>query len=732
VNPRLIAAAVLFFLSGGAALVYQVAWQRLLAFASGMGIYSVAVIVAAFMAGLGIGSHVAGCWSTSLSRRAALRCFAFVELALGGFAALSCTLYYDILYLRAPWLYASLPRAAAGHLLALVPPTFLMGMSLPLIVRALTRGGPGASRTIGILYAANVLGAATGALLTPWVLIRHFGVRGAVLTGVAANLVVGLSALLLQGLVDDDESAPEETAPPPPGPPFGVWLALYATSGFIALALEVVWFRVVDVAVKSTAFTFGTVLALYLLGSGLGAIGGSALAPKLKRPLGAFLVCQCLILIYAALALIALVFLPADWPVLEWYTRYFREYDGFRLGRGAHGQALLMLYVALPSALFVLPTVLMGLSFPILQRAVQSDGRTAGRKVGMLQAMNIAGCVAGSLLAGLVFLAWWGTSGTLRLLVAIGVGLALLGLVLDRRRRFALLAAALTVCAIALPSDQRLWRRLHGVQGEGAIFGEDATGVVAVTSEGPGVWRLSVNGRGNSMLPFGGVHSWLGAIPAIVHAAPEDIAIIGLGSGDTAWSAACRSDTRRVDVFEISAPQVALLHALAALPEPPARLGRLLEDARIRVRIADGRNALERTTARYDIVETDALFPYSAFSGNLYSREFVELCARRLKPGGLVCAWTPTLRSQATFRSVFPHVVAFQGGTILLGSATPIPGDVDEWQMRLRSPQVRSHLRRPVADKIAEVLREAAPPAPLPATIRFNRDLFPRDELATP
>jgi spermidine synthase len=364
VNPRLIAAAVLFFLSGGAALVYQVAWQRLLAFASGMGIYSVAVIVAAFMAGLGIGSHVAGSWSTSLSRRAALRYFAFVELALAGFAALSCTLYYDILYLRAPWLYASLPRAAAGHLLALVPPTFLMGMSLPLIVRALTRGGPGASRTIGILYAANVLGAATGALLTPWVLIRQFGVRG-----------VGLSALLMQGIVDDDESAPEETAPPPPGPPFGVWLALYATSGFIALALEVVWFRVVDVAVKSTAFTFGTVLALYLLGSGLGAIGGSALAPKLKRPLGAFLVCQCLILIYAALALIALVFLPADWPALEWYTRYFREYDGFRLGRGAHGQALLMLYVALPSALFVLPTVLMGLSFPILQRAVQSSRR---------------------------------------------------------------------------------------------------------------------------------------------------------------------------------------------------------------------------------------------------------------------------------------------------------------------------------------------------------------------
>ena len=493
---RLAAASVLFLLSGAAALIYQVAWQRLLAFASGMGIYSVAVIVAAFMAGLGLGSHAGGLLSTRFGRCGSLRAFALVELLVGAFAATSVTIYYDLLYVRAPWLYSTLPRAALAHLAALVLPTFLMGMSLPFLVRAMVRGGPGASRTIGVLYGANVLGAATGALLTPWVLIRHLGVQGAVLVGVAANAVAGLGALLLTYTVARDEEPFSENsgpAPPPPeGPSFGVWAALYGTTGFLALALEVIWFRIVDVAVKSTAFTFGTVLALYLLGYGAGTLFGSWVAPRVRRPLSSFLTCQTLALAYAAAGLIALTFLPADLPVLRWYTRYFGEYDGFRLGRVANREAALLLYGVLPSALFAIPTFLMGVAFPILQRAVQVDERTSGRRVGALQAANIAGCVAGSLVAGLGGLVWWGTTGTLRVLVAIGAALAAFGLVVERRRRFAILSVGLAGAALALPSSDRLWRRLHGVEDGRSFFAEDATGVVALTPETRSRWRLSV------------------------------------------------------------------------------------------------------------------------------------------------------------------------------------------------------------------------------------------------
>jgi spermidine synthase len=166
-------AGALFFLSGASALVYQVAWQRILALHTGVGIYSVAVIVAAFMAGLGLGSHLGGAWSTHLDRPAALRRFAIVELAVGAFGAASCRLYYDVLYVNGSWLYASPWSAGLMHFLALAIPTTLMGTSLPLLVRGIVRDRESAGGTIGTLYGLNVLGASAGAFAAPWVLIRY-------------------------------------------------------------------------------------------------------------------------------------------------------------------------------------------------------------------------------------------------------------------------------------------------------------------------------------------------------------------------------------------------------------------------------------------------------------------------------------------------------------------------------------------------------------------------------
>jgi hypothetical protein len=153
--------------------------------------------------------------------------------------------------------------------------------------------------------------------------------------------------------------------------------------------------------VRSTAFTFGTLLAFYLLGSGLGCLAGIPLAKRLRRPLCAFLLCQCLLLAYAGLAALALVSLPAGLPLYEWFVRYWDGPREFALGSDWDASFLFRLYVLLPSALFGPATLLMGLSFPALQRAVHDDAITSGRKVGQLQAANIAGCVSGSLGVGL-------------------------------------------------------------------------------------------------------------------------------------------------------------------------------------------------------------------------------------------------------------------------------------------------------------------------------------------
>ncbi len=646
---RLGLVASLFALSGAAALVYQVVWQRILALHSGVGLYSVAMIVAAFMAGLGVGSHLGGVLSTRTTRRSALRLFAVLELAIAVFGAASTAIYYDWLYPWAVGIPSPSLRGGLVHLLALLPPTALMGMSLPFLVRACVARAAGAGRTIGLLYAVNIFGAALGALAAPFWLISRFGLRGAVFAAAGANAAAGLGALLMAHRVpahlEGDEGSPpvSVTASPAPKPDgaFLGWAALYALSGFVALSLEILWFRVMDVAVKSTAFTFGTVLAIYLAGNGLGSLVGAFQVHRVRRPLAAFLWCQCGVLLLAGLPVLLLVALPATAPGLRDLVAYWAQYDGFLLGRAKDARALASLYLAFPAALFLLPTVLMGLSFPILQRAVQEDPRTSGRRTGTLQAANILGCVLGSLLVGLVSLGTLGTAETLRLLVAVGLLFATLG-AWRCGRGFLCAVAMLTGLVLLLPGQERLWRRLHGLSPtEPALVDEDASSVVAVGREPPSRFRLSINGKGNSWLPFGGVHTVLGALPAILHEAPRHVALIGLGSGDTAWAAGCRQETERLTVFEISSPQPRILGRLARLTPLPD-LDRLLADPRLQIVVADGRHALSSEATRYDVIEVDALRPQSAGSGNLYSVEFFEACAARLAPGGLVCTWSPT------------------------------------------------------------------------------------------
>jgi spermidine synthase len=742
-------AAAAFFASGAAALVYQVSWQRILALHSGVGIYSIAMIVGAFMAGLGGGSHLGGMLTTKVGPHRALLAFVGLELGIAGFGVVSCFLYYDLLYLRAAWLYAVPWRAGVIHFLSLLLPTTLMGMSLPFLVRGMVTDARGAGRTIGLLYGINVLGASVGALVTPWVLVRLLGVRGAVLGAVACNLAAAAIAAILSLA---RRTVADSGAPQPPASvetpgveaagsrPLALWAALYATSGFAALSLEMLWFRVLDVAVKSTPFTFGTVLHIYLLGSAVGSMAGALLVSRLRRPLAAFLLCQATLLAYSGAALALVVRAPAHTPLLRWLVAYWGQTDPFALGASWDAGPLLGLYLAFPLALYGPPTVLMGLSFPILQRAVHDDPRTSGRKVGLLQAANIAGCVVGSLLVGLVLLSWLGTAGSMRLLMVLGLALAGLGIwACGARSSFVAAAIALLALVVGFPREDRVWERLHGAGPATALVGEDATGVAAILEETPRLFRVYVNGKSHSWLPYGGVHTRLGAMPAVIHPAPVDVAIIGLGSGDTAWAVACRPETRTLTVFEISGPQPRLLERLARVPtEDPALLGSLrslLGDPRLRLRVADGRNAIEQEDASYDIIQADALRPDMAFSGNLYSVEFFSRMARRLKPRGLMCTWAPTPRVKASFLEAFPHVVEIDYGQVVIGSREPIPLQRVQWRRRLESPEVAAYLGGPeITSRVLEHLQtaNAARRDDSSSPSMFNRDLFPRDEFLSP
>lgn len=723
--------AAAFAASGAAALVYQVVWQRILALQTGVGIVSITAITAAFMLGLGIGNYWGGILSERLSVLRALKAFAAVELSIGIFGAFSTHAYYDGLYTRATALYESMGLGLLLHFIALLPPTILMGMSLPLLVKG-TSGGERSDRTVDLLYALNTLGAAAGAFVTPVLLLRHTSTRGAVIVAAAANVAAAVASWVTVWGRAASEPAPTAARATSANryPPLR-WLVFYALSGFVALGLEVVWFRLSAVGIKATAFTFGAVLCVYLVGLGAGGLVGRRLGFVARAPLRAFLLAQCFIGLFAALPVVVVGGVTKSWPLLGWFPVYWAERFHFLREHGWDTVAFLRLHALLPGLLFAIPTLLMGISFCALQKAVANEGGTTGFRVGVLQAANIAGCVAGSLVVGLLTLDAFGTIGSLRILVACAGVFAVVGLVKDSPRLFLPITVGLAGLAIALPSAEGLWRTLHGRHAGRFFFNEDRTGVVGLSMEPTREWYVWIDGMSLSWLPFGGIHTLLGAVPALVHPQPRTIAVVGLGSGNTAWAAGCRRGVERITVFEIMRPQGTLLRRLDADERPgrPPRLRPFLADSRITMAWKDGRHALTHDETRYDIIEADALLPETAGSGNLYSAEFFKLAARRLKPGGLMCTWGPSPHVAAAFHRAFPHVVAFSD-EILVGSLTPFRLDPSSWLDRARDGGVIDYLGPRNSRATIEAIASATARRPPSDDVPPNRDLAPWDEFA--
>ncbi len=282
--------------------------------------------------------------------------------------------------------------------------------------------------------------------------------------------------------------------------------------------------------------------------------------------------------------------------------------------------------------------------------------------------------------------------------------------------------------ALVLPTDNRLWLRLHGqVASSEMVIVEDVSGVAAA---GPEVdapkWRVSANGKSQSSLPFSGFHCKLGALPATLHSNPQQIAIIGLGSGSTAWAASCRSTTQSIKVFEICTSEAPLLHSLAASGKHSG-LDAFLKDTRIEIIGRDARHSLMTSDQRYDIIETDAIRPNNAYAGYLYSLEFFELCRSRLAPGGLMC-WSPTSGTFSTFRQAFPHVLALDGGLLLIGSSEPLVLNRDAWKSIVSSSEVANYLGVDVVNECLSSIDSATTTAEQFEVPMINRDLFPYDE----
>ncbi|HEV2046133.1 MAG TPA: fused MFS/spermidine synthase [Chthoniobacterales bacterium] len=762
---------MVFFASGFAALLYQVIWQRLLVFFSGTDVYSVTLIVTTFMAGLGIGNLAGGYVADRLSRRLNLAMFVVAELAIMLFAILSKGFFYDFLYTRHAELGQSNWLLWIVLFCSLLWPTFFMGVSLPLLAKALTRDVGEAAPTIGRLYGINTLGAAIGALVTTWVLLPQLGLEQSLKVGAALNFgCAGALVLLVISMRKQPEASPltaelrqQEPNPSPPqtaqstGFTFGTWLLLYVLSGFIGLSLEILWLRLLAVVLKCTAFAFGTMLTIYLGGLGLGAIAGTSFVRKSRRPVSVFLALQTLVAVSAGIAIVLLVSHTAE-SLIPNLSTYLGVRDPLNVSLALNGilawwrnQAVpletsaeigrfVLFFGVVPLVLILPATTLMGLSFPYLQKAVQRDIDKIGRRVGTLQVANILGCMAGASLTGLTLLNQFGTAVTLKIVVGLASIFAALWLRTVFRTRVGSAAFALGLTAIAwivLPSAQTLWSRLHGAEPRRVIFSEDGSGVSLMRDDGtestPYI-TVFVNGLGYSWIPYGDIHTVLGALPLLIHPDPRDIALVGLGSGDTAFSIGGRPEVQSIRCIEILRPQLRNLRQLVQTHPDPG-LVKLLDDKRVQHLSGDGRAYLMRSELRFDIIEADAQWPTTAYAGNVYSREYFELVKSRLKVGGFAVTWVPTERIHQTFLSVFPYVVRC-GDNVDIGSSQPIAFDRATLYARAQQQFVHDYFAEAGID-VEAILKDYLQPGKVTAygpdatragPAEINTDLFPRDE----
>ena len=761
-------ASLAFFLSGFAALVYQIAWQRLLVLPVGADVYSTTIIVTAFMAGLGFGSLAGGHLADRLSWFQNLVMFVVAEVAVGAFGLVSRYVFYDWQYLQLSSLALSSGATVAILFFSLLWPTFWMGVSLPLLARAVSSRLRDASRRVGVLYGLNTLGAAVGAFTSTWILLPRTGLDGgiriaALLNFAAAAAVLAIVALLWQrrdaasegdGAVAPSALPPTAAADPALGWRFSTWMWLYGLAGFQALSLEILWFRLLGVMLKSSAFTFGTLLTIYLAGLGLGASLASLFLKRVRRPALVFLLLQGFIGLYA---IVGITIMASQLPsgTLSIFRVYFAEYEPldaaaafWNLVAGTPDDPItrlrfVMLYVVLPTALVGPPTLAMGASFAMIQNIVLVDLQHIGRRVGHVLVANIAGSVIGSLLTGWLALTWLGSATSLKLLAATsGALLVMAALTVSARwtaaRRGALVIATVMLVAGAMalgPDSLQLGARLHGSPLRAITHEEDASGLSVLKAEVNNFGSRAivfVNGIGQSWIPYGNVHTILGALPAFIHPEPRTAALIGLGSGDTLYSLAGRQELSSVTSVEIIRPQLDTLRRWERQSGYPA-LTALLADPRIEHVFGDGRIHIMRSGRTYDIIEADALRPTSAYSGNLYSVGYFELVRSRLTANGLAVTWAPTPRIHDTFVSVFPHVLDF--GDIVVGSNAPIAFDPAVIRARLQAPAVKAYFDRAAID-IAALLAPYIDGTPRTITAGdraadrrdLNEDLFPRDE----
>lgn len=685
---------VLFVGSGCAALIYEIVWLQLLQLVIGSSAVSLAVLLGTFMGGMCLGSLALPRFVPA--SRHPLRTYAWLELGIAatGLIVLFAMPTIGRLYLTlvghgSPGIFLRAMVCAV----CLLPPTILMGATLPAVARWVEATPKGVA-WLGFFYGGNTVGAVVGCLLAGFYLLRVHDSVIATYAAVGLNVAVATGAWILARRAPylAAEGIRNADTPMPPGKAETAILLAIGLSGLCALAAEVVWARILSLLLGATVYTFSIILAVFLVGLGIGSSAGATLARHVAHPRRLLAGCQLLQVAAITWAAYAITVTLPQWPI---------ETSAGAGHAAKFGTDLLRCgWAMLPSAL------LWGASFPLALASIAQRGQDSGRLVGRAYAANTVGAIVGAVLASLILIPTVGSRATQIILV----GLSLLAAVLAFRPRrpveFGLFlggTAAAVLSAAWIPSLP--WQLVaYGRQvastdfGASALYvGEGMNATVAVSESGfDRFFHVSGKTEASSIDKDMRLQRMLGHIPALLHNNPKSVLIVGCGAGVTAGTFTLYPSIERIVICDIEPliPRVIAQHFRAENHD-------VIRDPRVQVIHDDARHYIATTREKFDLITSDPIHPWVKGSAVLYSQEYFQLCRDRLNPGGLMTQWVPLYESNravvqsefATFFSVFPHATiwandddGFGYDTVVLGQADPLRIDIEDLQRRFERP----------------------------------------------
>jgi spermidine synthase len=701
-RPYLPILLILFAGSGCAALIYEIVWFQLLQLAIGSSAVSLGALLGTFMGGMCLGSILLP--KKISARHHPLRVYAYLELGIGvlGLLVLWAIPVLDRVYaaVASLGLQGVFLRAVVAAV-CLLPPTLLMGASLPAIARWIETTPSGIS-WLGFFYGGNIAGAVFGCLLAGFYLLRVYDMAFTTYVAVFVNAAVGGIALLLARSTYYQPSAAITTVPVRADDARTVYLVI-GISGMCALGAEVVWTRLLATMMGATVYTFSVILAVFLVGLGIGSSAGALLARSIVRPRVALGLCQFL----AAAGVGWTAFMLADsipyWPVntilssSPWFTFQIDLVRSF--------------WAVLPA------TIMWGASFPLALAAVAAPGEDPGRLAGETYAANTVGAILGALAFSIAIIPLAGTRNAERLLMTFSAIAAILALAyLGKAFAGYMLAGCVVIAMLIWSADDVPWLSLaYGRRsitttdaGQPLYIGEGMNASVVISQLPGGQRYFHVSGKVEaSTEPFDmRLQRMLGHISALVDKDPRSVLIVGFGAGVTAGSFTTYPDISRIVICEIEK-----LIPPAATQYFGLENYQVMRDRRTDIHFDDARHFVLTTAEKFDIITSDPIHPWVKGAATLYSKEYFEECKRHLKPGGVITQWVPlyesdpdTVKSEiATFFDVFPNGTIWandnngQGyDVVLLGQVEPTKIDVDALQARLDRPdyaKVRESLR---------------------------------------